>query len=131
MTNLSMKWLAAELKSGRRPRADAAELHEYLTDFNSLRIFSSRVFEDGEIAIYDLDYDPETLVETGIDFLFLPPNRLGGYMIRATVAKKELAALTMESVYVVACVAVPSGILEEKIVCVLEEAPLYSRELFR
>ena len=127
MTNLSLRWLFASLKAGSRPRAKAAESLENLTNFNSLRIFYYNNSSGGEVSVYDLEYDPQNLVEPVADPLLFPPSRPDAYMIRATALKDEMAPITIESVYVV----LPNVIPGEGIVYILENQPLYWRELFR
>jgi len=127
MTNLSLKWLSTSLKTHSRPRAEAAESRENLTNIDLLRIFSYNNSDGGEVAVYDLEYDPLTLAEPVADPLLFPPSHSGAYMVRATVSQKELAPLTIESVYVV----LPNVVPEEGFVYVLEDKPLYWRELFR
>jgi hypothetical protein len=127
MTNFSLKWLAAEVGDGDRPRAYAVTAGDYLTDFDSLRIFASIDMEGCEVRVYDLDYETGKIVEHGDEERVFPPNLPGGYMIRAVAEKKGLAPLTLESVYVVTSNLVPeAGIVE-----ILDDKPLYWRELFR
>ncbi|MCL2009907.1 MAG: hypothetical protein FWG71_05100 [Synergistaceae bacterium] len=124
MTNLALKWLSAEVKSGIRPRAATLE---YLTDFDSLRIFTSFDFNGCEVRIYDLDYAAEKIAKPVAVSRIFPPSFPGGYMIRAVAEKKGLAPLMQESVYVVTLSTIPGGGAVE----VLDESPVYSRELFR
>ena len=127
MTNRSLRWLSANLKAHSRPRAESIESSERLTNFNSLRIFTYNNLNGGETAVYDLDYDSRNLTDPMEEPLFFPPSRPNAYMIHATVLKEELAPLTVESVYVV----LPNVIPGEGLVYVLEDKPLYWRELFR
>ena len=127
MTNLSLKWLSAEVKKGARPRAPAAVALEYLTDFDSLRIFASSDLNGCEVKIYDLDYDAGKAANAIAAPHIFPPSFRGGYMIRAVVERKGVAPLTLESVYEV----VAGAVLEGRVVEVLDERPVYSRELFR
>lgn len=127
MTNLSLKWLLAEVESGLRPRAQAIVTMEYLTNFDSLRIFATIDFEGGKATIYDLDYMPEKIVKPIDMSRIFPPSLPGGYMIRAVVERKGLAPLMLESVYVVTLSTLPGGDVVE----ILDENPVYSRELFR
>ncbi|MDR1379771.1 MAG: hypothetical protein LBJ36_12080 [Synergistaceae bacterium] len=129
LTNLASRWLRAELKNGIRPRAKAIEFNENLTDFNLLIIFSADALEkiEGGVQLFDLEYNPENVVEPVADPLSFPPCFPGGYLIRARLAKKGLAPITMESLYVVT----PFDILGKGIVYILKEKPLYWRELFR
>jgi hypothetical protein len=127
MTNLSLKWLSAEVKTGARPRAqEPAVLHE-LTDFDSLRIFALSDFNGCEVKIYDLDYPAEKIAKPIDASHIFPPSFPGGYMIRAVAEMKGGAPFTLESVYTVEKVTIPGGIAVE----ILEERPVYSRELFR
>jgi hypothetical protein len=130
MTNLALKWLSAEVADGERPRARAAAEREYLTDFDSLRILALVDLESCEVKVYDLDYDPERLGATmafaGEENAF-PPSVARGYMVRAVVEKKAGPPLTVESVYRITEVALSEESSRE----VLEEKPLYWRELFR
>ena len=126
MTNLSLKWLSAEVRSGTRPRAQAPFVLEYLTDLDSLRIFASNDFDGCEVKIYDLDYAAEkTAKPTNVSHIF-PTSFPGGYMIRAVVEKRGLAPLTLESVYVVTL-----NVISGEAVEILDEKPVYSREMFR
>jgi hypothetical protein len=134
MTHLALRWLRAELETGTRPRAEAIELDKSLTDFNLLSIFSSDVSEiiegiegGGEVQVFDLEYDPENVVEPVGDPLAFLPCFPGGYLVRAKVAKKGLAPITVENVYVVTSFSVPG----KGIVHALKERPLYWREVFR
>ncbi|MDR1979459.1 MAG: hypothetical protein LBQ42_12060 [Synergistaceae bacterium] len=130
MTNSALKWLSTEFKMGKRPRAPIVDLDENLTDFDSLSIFSScNVKEDveGNVEVFDLDYNPENLVEPVVDPLLFPPSFPRGYMIRAVVAQKGLASLMMESVYRLTLNDVPGvgGVY------VFETKPVYWKEWFR
>ena len=127
MTNLSLKWLSAEVRSGTRPRARASVALEYLTDFDSLRIFASNDFDGCEVRIYDLDYKVENVAKPVDVSSIFPPSFPGGYMIRAVAEKKGLAPLTLESVYVVTSNVVSGDTSVE----VLDVKPVYWRELFR
>ena len=127
MTNLSLRWLSAEVRGGARPRAQSPEVLEYLTDFDSLRIFSSIEFDGGEVIIYDLEYDAEKISGAVDEFRVFPPSVPGGYMIRAVMEKKGLAPLTLESVYLMTHSMIPGGSVVE----ILDEKPVYWRELFR
>jgi len=126
MTNLSLKWLSAEVRSGIRPRAEILSTGQDLTDCDSLRIFASVDYTGCEVKIYDLDYIAGKIDESlGVSWIF-PPSFPGGYMIRAGVEKKGLAPLTLESVYAVTVIT-----SEGNSVDILEEKPVYWRELFR
>jgi len=125
-TNLALKWLSEETRSGSRPRAQAFAVLEHLTDFDSLRIFASTGFDGCEVRIYDLDYAAEKIVKPIDARRNFPPSFPGGYMIRATVESRGLAPLMLESVYAVMLNAMPDGSVVE----VLDEKPVYSRELF-
>ena len=127
MTNLSLKWLSAEVRNGVRPRAEASLSMENLTDFDSLRIFASIDLNGCEVSIYDLDYAAEKIVKPIDASRIFPPSFPGGYMIRAVEEKKGLAPLTLESVYVVTPITLSGGSVVE----VLDEKPVYSREMFR
>jgi len=131
MTNMSLKWLSAEVKNGTRPRAQAIIDLKYLTDFDSLRIFTwvdfEGAFDGGEVRVYDLDYAAEKIVKPVNTSRIFPPSFPGGYMIRAVVERRGLAPLMLESVYVVTQNVIPGGYIVE----VLDEKPVYSRELFR
>ena len=126
MTNLSLKWLSAEIVRGSRPRAQESVALEHLTDFDSLRIFFSTDLNGCEVKIYDLDYDAKKAAKPVSGSRVFPPSFPGGYMIRAVAEKESLAPLTSESVYVVVSIDV-SG----ESVGILDEKPVYSRELFR
>lgn len=127
MTNLALNWLSAEIKRGYRPRAPALSLSGYLTDVDLLRIFTSNYFNGGEVAIYDLDYDAGKISRpVGVSRIF-PPSYPGAYMVRAVVERKGLAPLMLESVYVVRLNTLPCGNYVE----ILDERPIYMRELFR
>jgi len=127
MTNLSLKWLSAEVKKGARPRAHEPVFLENLTDFDSLRIFASNDYDGCEVTIYDLDYAAEKVAKPLDASRVFPPSLPGGYMIRAVAEKKGLAPLTLESVYVVTINTTPEGNSVE----ILDEKPSYWRELFR
>lgn len=131
MTNISLRWLSAEIKSGTRPRAQAIIDLKDLTDFDSLRIFTwidfDGAFDGGEVRVYDLDYVAEKIVRPVNMSRIFPPNLPGGYMIRAVVERRGLAPMVLESVYVVTPIVMPGGYIVE----VLDEKPVYSRELFR
>ena len=131
MTNISLKWLSAEIKSGTRPRAQAIIDLKHLTDFDSLRIFTwidfEGAFDGGEVRVYDLDYAAEKIVRPVNMSRIFPPSLPGGYMIRAVVERRGLAPMMLESVYVVTPNVMPGGL----IVDVLDEKPVYTRELFR
>jgi hypothetical protein len=131
MTNLALKWLSGTFAAGTRPEAAARQnMSENLTDSNSLSIFSSyNVKEDleGRVEVFDLDYDPGSLAEPMADPARFPPSLPGGYMIRATVARKGRVSLMTESVYVTECYDVP----EAGEVYVLRKEPLYWRESIR
>ena len=127
MTNLALKWLSAEVKSGARPRAQEPDALGYLTDFDSLSIFASSDYDGCEVKIYDLGYAAEKIVKPIDASRIFPPSFPGGYMIRATAEKKGLAPLTLESVYMVTLNTVSGdGVVE-----ILDEKPVYARELFR
>ncbi|MDR1377056.1 MAG: hypothetical protein LBJ22_06065 [Synergistaceae bacterium] len=135
MTNLGLKWLNTQFNTGTRPRAAIAGKHENfeyenLTDFHSLSIFVSHSVTEsaeGKVEVFDLDYDPENLSEPLADPLFFPPSLPGGYMVRAAVVQKELASLTIESVYV----SVPYDVPETGEVYILKKEPVYWKESFR
>ena len=127
MTNVALKWLSAEVRAGSRPRSGASVALEYLTDFNSLRIFASNDHDGSEVKIYDLDYSAEMVAKPVDESRIFPPSFPGGYMIRAVTEKKNLAPLTLESVYAVTLSAIPG----ESVVEILDEKPVYWRELFR
>jgi len=127
MTNLSLKWLAAEVKSGSRPRAGILSTEQDLTDFDSLLIFASIDFNGCEVKIYDLDYAADKVFKPLGSTRDYPPSFPSGYMIRATAEKKDLAPLTLEIVYEVAINIDHEGNPVE----ILDEKPVYWRELFR
>jgi hypothetical protein len=129
MTNLALRWLRAELATGTRPRAEAIEFSDGLTDFNLLSIFSLDKTDEmkGSVRVFDLEYNPENVMEPVADPLFFPPCFPGGYLIRANVAKRGSAPIMAESVYVV----IISDDPEKGMVYTLRERPLYWRELFR
>ena len=126
MTNMALKWLSAQVKDGGRPRAPAYT-GEYLTDFDSLRIFASVDFDGCEVKVYDLDYSADKIVKPINMSRIFPPCFPDGYMIRAVAEKKGLAPLTLESVYEVTLNTMPGGGIVE----ILDEKPVYWRELFR
>jgi hypothetical protein len=127
MTNLALKWLSTKVQAGVRPRAEDSLALEYLTDFDSLRIFASIDFDGCEVKVYDLDYTAVKIVKPIDESRVFPPSFPGGYLIRALAEKKGLAPLTLESVYEVESITLPGGGMVE----VLEEKPVYVRELFR
>ena len=127
MTNLSLKWLSAEVRINGRPGAEASVSLENLTDFDSLRIFASNDFDGCEVKIYNLDYSADKVTKPVDAFGVILPCLPGGYMIRATTEKEGLAPLTLESVYLVTINTLPDGNTVE----VLDEKPVYWRVLFR
>ena len=127
MANMSLKWLSDEVRSGARPRAGASVTLEDLTDFDSLRIFASNDYDGCEVRIYDLDYSAEMVAKPIDESRIFPPSFPMGYMIRAVAEKKGLAPLTLESVYEVTLAVIPDGSVVE----ILDETPIYCRELFR
>ena len=126
-TNFALKWLTAELKTGIRPRANAVNAKENLTDSHSLRIFSSNDSQGGLVEVYDMGYDPEKLMDPVEDFLLLPPAFPDGYMIRALAEKEGQVSVIVESVYRAVFTDIPGM----GVVYVLEEQPLLWRELLR
>jgi hypothetical protein len=126
LTNLALKWLKEELRTGTKWRADAVKSNEYLTDSNALCIFSLENPSVGSVKVFDLGYDPKNATSP-TDLLFFPPSYPGAYLVRAVVEKQGLASITVESVFVLTSNDVPG----EGVVDVLEEEPLFSREIFR
>jgi hypothetical protein len=122
LTNLALRWLKSELKTGTNWRADAIRLDEDLTDSEDLCIFSHETPE-GSVKVFDLGYDPQNLKDPPDDILSFPPSYPGAYLVRAAVAKGGLAPMTAESVFVLIAVGVPGGGLADN--------PLFSREMFR
>lgn len=127
LTNAGFRYLDHELKNKTRPRAPLAETNENLTDFNSLRIFSSNDSRGGSVDIFDLEYHPENVNEAKINPLSWGPACPYGYLIRATVKNKKTASFIMETVFVI----VPDDTPEEKPTFRLEKKPLFWRELLR
>jgi hypothetical protein len=122
MTNQALRWLSEEIRSGARQEMTG----ENLTNFNSLRIFSSNGSKGGRVEVFDMDYAPQNISEVMVPLLF-PPSRKDAYMVRASIALEELAPMTVESVYQTRPCEVPG----EGIVYILENNPLYRREIFR
>jgi hypothetical protein len=120
LTNLALKRLESELKTGRGWRADAMESDGALS--GDLCIFSQEAPE-GSVKVFDLGYDPENLTGSPDDILSFPPTYPGAYLVRASVAKRGLAPMTAESVFVLISLDVPEeGVFGD---------PLFSREMFR
>ncbi|MDR1048887.1 MAG: hypothetical protein LBL51_03950 [Synergistaceae bacterium] len=118
LTNLSWKWLRAELGAGGEAAAVSAE---------ALRVFVSSDLQGGTAEVFDLSYDPRDVPKFLSDPLLFPPSYPGGYLIRATVTKPGLAPLMMESVFALVSVDVPGVGMD----FVLEEKPVLQRELTR
>ena len=127
LTGMASKYLEYELTRGIRPEAPAAKAKENLTDFNSLRIFSSNDSRGGSVDIFDLEYDPKDVDEAKIDPLSWGPSCPYGYLIRATVKNKNSASAVMETVLIV----VPDYTSEENPAFLLKKEPLFWRELLR
>jgi hypothetical protein len=124
LTSLALKWLKAELET----EPGAVKSNGDLTDSGALCIFSLEDFSGGSVKIFDLGYDPLKIKSLPDELLLLfPPSCPDAYLVRATVEKRGLAPMTEESVFVLTSNDVPGG----RVVYVLEEKPLYSRELFR
>lgn len=127
LTGAALKYLEYELAQGVRPGIHPAETKENLTDFDSLRIFSSNDSRGGSVVIYDLEYDPKDVNETKINPLSWGPACPYGYMIRATVKNEKTASFIMETVFII----VPDYTSEENPTFLLKKAPLFWRELQR
>lgn len=124
LTNASLRWLSQELREGRRPRAFATD--DPLTEFDALRVFFSSEARSGTVAVYDLDYDPKRLRDVRDPLSVLTPCPFG-YMIRAIVDRPGWAPFTIEAVFLALPVCTPN----DETVYVLEEVPLFWRELRR
>jgi hypothetical protein len=118
LTNLSWKWLRAEL--------DAAAGSDARLSAEALRVFVSSDLQGGAAEVFDLSYDPRDVPKFLSDPLLFPPS-YPGYLIRATVTKPGLAPLMMESVFALVSVDVPGVGMD----FVLEEKPVLQRELTR
>jgi hypothetical protein len=127
LTNLALKWLKEELRTGTQWRADAVKSNEYLADSNALCIFSLEDPSMGSVKVFDLGYDPGKAAKSPADLLLFPPSYPGAYLIRAVAEKQGLASIMEESVFVLTSINVPG----EGVVDILEEDPLFSREIFR
>lgn len=127
LTNVALRYIEHELKNGTRPRSSSAASDENLTDFNSLRIFSSNDSRGGSVEVFDLEYDSKNVNAAKIDPLFWGPACPYGYLIRATVKHEKMASFAMETVFVI----VPDDTPEEKPTFRLGEKPLFWRELLR
>jgi hypothetical protein len=129
LTNLALRWLTSELRTGANWRAEAVKSGGHLTNSGALCIFSLEDPSRGSVKVFDLSYDPEKLTAAAspAELLSFPPSCPGAYLVRAAVAKRGLASMTAESVFVLTSNDVPG----EGIVGVLEEEPLFSREVFR
>jgi hypothetical protein len=127
LTNMALKWLREELRTGTNWRAHAIESNARLADGDALCIFSLEDPSRGSVKIFDLGYDPENLEDSLSDPLFFPPSCPGGYLVRAFVRKQGLAPIMGESVFTLVSVDVPgAGVID-----VLDEEPLLVREVFR
>jgi hypothetical protein len=122
LTNLALQWLKKEAIKPNGIKSDGN-----LTNNEVLCIFSIEYPLRGSVTVFDLGYDPKRWTESGIDLLFFPPYYPGAYLVRAVVKKQGLASIMGESVYVLASYDVPG----KGVVLVLDEKPLFSREIFR
>ncbi len=132
LTNISLKWLKAESTAGRVPKAHAVEANKKISDCSALRVFLLEDGQGGEVAVFDLGYNPENMEEPMDDPLLFPPAIAYGYMIRARVRKEDsfsagLAPITMETVLLMK----PNIIPGKDPVYILDEEPLFWRELLR
>ena len=137
LTNISLKWLGGESTAGRIPKAYAIEANKKIMGCSALCVFSLDDGQGGDVAVFDLGYNPENLTDPIDDPLLFPPAIAYGYMIRARVWKEEsfsvgltpipLAPITMETVFIMKLNNIPG----KDPVYVLDEEPLFWRELLR
>jgi hypothetical protein len=128
LTSLALRWLTSELRTGANWRAEAVKSGRNLTNSDALCIFDLEDPLRGSVKVFDLGYDPKNLSPVRPDELLLfPPSYPGAYLVRAVVTKRGLASMTAESVFVLTSHNAPG----EGVVHVLDEEPLFSREMFR
>ncbi|MDR1650055.1 MAG: hypothetical protein LBR71_07315 [Synergistaceae bacterium] len=123
LTNSALKWLRTDINR----RAGTITSDEYPTISEDLSIFSLEDPQIGSVKVFHLGYDPANLMKSPNNPLFFPPYRPGAYLVRAVVEKQGLASITNESVYVLTSNDVP----DKGVIDVLDEEPLFSREVFR
>jgi hypothetical protein len=127
LTSMALRWLTSELRRGANWRAEAVKSGGLLTNSGALCIFDLEDSLGGSVKVFDLGYDPEKLPGHPDDILLFPPSHPDAYLVRAVVAKRGMASMMAESVFVLTSHDVPG----EGVVNVLDEEPLFSREMFR